>query len=262
VNLLPLEGEERITTILPIREFTSEHFVFMATAQGTVKKTALTEFSRPRANGIRAIELADDDALIGVVIVAPAQDIMLFSNAGKAIRFTESAIRPMGRTARGVRGIRMGAGQRVIALMVALKEGQVLTATANGYGKRTCVTQYPVKGRGGQGVIAIQVNERNGEVVGAVQVTHNDELILITDRGTLVRTRVNEISLVGRNAQGVRLISLGEEEKLVGIQRIAEGDADEGADVMPLDVTCVDPGEDIVEEDDDDIVEDDDIEKS
>lgn len=238
VNLLPLENEERITTILPMREFSQEHYVFMATAQGTVKKTALTEFSRPRASGIRALELAEDDVLIGVVIVAPGQDLMLFTNAGKAIRFQEKGVRPMGRTARGVRGIRLGAKQKVIALMVAHNEGQVLTATANGYGKRTCVTQYPVKGRGGQGVIAIQVNARNGEVVGALQVTHNDELMLISDRGTLVRTRVNEISLVGRNAQGVRLISLSEGEHLVGIQRIAEADVDEGAEVAPLSNEC------------------------
>ena len=217
----------------------------MATAQGTVKKTSLTEFSRPRASGIRALELAEDDVLIGVVIVAPDQDLMLFTNAGKAIRFHEKTVRPMGRTARGVRGVRLAAQQKVIALMLANKEGQVLTATANGYGKRTCVTQYPPKGRGGQGVIAIQVNDRNGEVVGAVQVTHNDELMLITDRGTLVRTRVNEISLVGRNAQGVRLISLGEGEKLVGIQRIAEGDADEAEDISPLEGEC---GEDTLVE--------------
>jgi DNA gyrase subunit A len=245
VNLLPLEANERITTILPIREFAEDHFVFMATAQGTVKKTSLTEFSRPRASGIRALELAEDDVLIGVVIVAPDQDLMLFTNAGKAIRFHEKTVRPMGRTARGVRGVRLAAQQKVIALMLANKEGQVLTATANGYGKRTCVTQYPPKGRGGQGVIAIQVNDRNGEVVGAVQVTHNDELMLITDRGTLVRTRVNEISLVGRNAQGVRLISLGEGEKLVGIQRIAEGDADEAEDISPLEGEC---GEDTLVE--------------
>lgn len=238
VNLLPLENDERITTILPIREFTEDHYVFMATAEGTVKKTALTEFSRPRASGIRALELAEGDVLIGVVIAAPDQDLMLFTNAGKAIRFHEKAVRPMGRTARGVRGIRLGAKQKVIALMLAQKEGQVLTATANGFGKRTCVTQYPPKGRGGQGVIAIQVNERNGEVVGAVQVTHNDELMLISDRGTLVRTRVNEISLVGRNAQGVRLINLSEGELLVGIQRIAEDDADAGDDAASLEGEC------------------------
>lgn len=226
VNLLPLDADERITTILPIREFAADHYVFMATAQGTIKKTALTEFSRPRANGIKALELADGDILIGVVIAAPKQDIMLFTNAGKGLRFPEANVRPMGRTARGVRGIKLGAKQKVIALMIAHKEGQVLTATANGFGKRTCVTQYPIKRRGGQGVIAIQVNDRNGEVIGALQVTHNDELMLITDRGTLVRTRVNEISLVGRNAQGVRLISLSEGEHLVGIQRIAEDDVD------------------------------------
>lgn len=234
VNLLPLEADERITTILPVKEFVDDHYVFMATAQGTIKKTALTEFSRPRANGIRALELVENDMLIGVVIAAPDQDIMLFTNAGKALRFPESNIRPMGRTARGVRGIRLGAKQKVISLMVAHKQGQVLTATANGYGKRTCVTQYPVKRRGGQGVISIQVNNRNGEVVGALQVTHNDELMLITDRGTLVRTRVSEISLVGRNAQGVRLISLSEGEHLVGIQRIAEADVDADAEALPL----------------------------
>jgi DNA gyrase subunit A len=227
VNLLPLEAEERINAILPIREFSTDHFVFMATALGTVKKTPLVEFSRPRASGIIAIDLRDEDYLIDVAITDGSQDIMLFSNAGKVIRFREDDVRAMGRTACGVRGIKLQPGQQVISLIIA-SDSPVLTATENGYGKRTLAGDYPVYGRGGQGVIAIQVTERNGAVVGAVSADDNDEVMLISGGGTLVRTRVNEISVMGRNTQGVRLIALDEGEQLVGIERVIEehGEAD------------------------------------
>jgi DNA gyrase subunit A len=231
VNLLPLEAGERINAILPIREFDDEHFVFMATAQGTVKKTSLSSFSRPRSNGLIALELRDEDYLIDVAITDGTRDIMLFSNAGKVIRFSETDVRPMGRTACGVRGIKLKAGQRVISMILA-SESPVLTATENGYGKRTATGDYPVYGRGGQGVIAIQVTERNGEVIGAVLADDNDEVMLISDGGTLVRTRVREISVMGRNTQGVRLIALANNEKLVGMERILEekGEDEDEAD--------------------------------
>jgi DNA gyrase subunit A len=221
VNLLPLEEGERINAVLPVREFPEDRFVFMVTAQGTVKKTPLADFSRPRTNGIIAVDLREDDYLVNVAVTDGMRDVMLFSNTGKAIRFKESDVRPMGRTACGVRGIRLAAGQRVIALIIG-DEGSVLTATENGYGKRTLVTDYPVHGRGGQGVISIQSSERNGEVVGAVLVQDEDEIMLISNAGTLVRTRVHEISVLGRNTQGVRLISLHNGEKLVGVERIVE----------------------------------------
>ncbi len=221
VNLLPLEEGERINAVLPIREYTEDKFVFMATAQGTVKKTPLADFSRPRANGIIAVDLRDDDYLVNVEITDGDRDIMLFSDAGKAIRFREADVRAMGRTACGVRGIRLGTAQKVIALII-VDEGSVLTATENGYGKRTLVADYPTHGRGGQGVISIQGSERNGDVVGAVLVEEEDEIMLISNGGTLVRTRINEISTMGHNTQGVRLISLHGEEKLVGVERIVE----------------------------------------
>ncbi len=221
VNLLPLEKDERINAILPIREFDENHFVFMATANGTVKKTPLSGFSRPRANGIIAIDLRENDYLIDVAITDGSQDIMLFSDAGKVIRFSETDVRQMGRTACGVRGIKLPQGKRVISLIIA-SDSPVLTATENGYGKRTLAADYPVYGRGGQGVIAIQVTERNGAVVGAVPADDNDEVMLISSGGTLVRTRVNEISVMGRNTQGVNLISLSRDEVLVGIERILE----------------------------------------
>jgi len=221
VNLLPLEGDERINAVLPIREFTEDHYVFMATANGTVKKTALSDFSRPRASGIIAIDLRDNDYLIDVAITDGSQDIMLFSDAGKVIRFGENDVRAMGRTASGVRGIRLRPGQRVISLIIA-SDSPVLAATEQGYGKRSAADDYPVHGRGGQGVIAIQVTERNGPVVGAITADDNDEVMLISSGGTLVRTRVNEISVMGRNTQGVRLITLVEGELLVGIERIVE----------------------------------------
>lgn len=231
VNLLPLEPEERINAILPVKQYAENTYVFMATRKGTVKKVSLTEFSRPRSSGIIAIDLEEGDNLVGVALTSGASEVMLFSNAGKAIRFNEEEVRAMGRTARGVRGVRLGKQQHVIALIIASQEGQILTATENGYGKRTPLDEYRLTGRGGQGVIAISTSQRNGQVVGAIQVTESDEVMLITDKGTLVRTRVSEISLVGRNAQGVRLIRLAEEEKLVGIQRVAEIE-DEG-EVIP-----------------------------
>jgi DNA gyrase subunit A len=225
VNLLPLEPDERINAVLPIREFDADHYIFMATANGTVKKTALSDFSRPRASGIIAIDLRENDYLIDVAITDGACDIMLFNDVGKVIRFSENDVRAMGRTACGVRGIKLQPDQRVISLIIA-SDSPVLTTTENGYGKRTPVDDYPVHGRGGQGVIAIQVTERNGRVVGAIAADDNDEVMLISGGGTLVRTRVNEISVMGRNTQGVRLITLAEDERLVGIERIVE-DRDE-----------------------------------
>lgn len=222
VNLLPLTEGERITAILPIPKYLDHQTVFMATAKGTVKKVALPEFSRPRASGIIAIELSEDDRLIGVDLTHGNQEIMLFTNAGKVIRFTEDEVRTMGRTARGVRGVKLQEGQRVISLVIALPEGAILTATENGYGKRTAIEEYRTTGRGGQGVISIQISERNGKVVGATQVNPQDEVMLISNKGTLVRMPVSEISLVGRNTQGVRLINLTNDESLVGLERIAE----------------------------------------
>jgi DNA gyrase subunit A len=221
VNLLPLETGERINAILPIREFSEDHYIFMATAHGTVKKTSLPEFSRPRASGIIGLGLNEDDYLVNVAITDGSRDIMLFTDAGKVIRFAEKDVRPMGRTACGVRGIRLGSGQHVISMIIA-SDSPVLTATANGYGKRTLADDYPVYGRGGQGVIAIQVNERNGPVVGAVPADDADEVMLISNGGVLVRTRVNEISIMGRNTQGVRLISLTDGETLVGVERVID----------------------------------------
>ncbi|HEY0635946.1 MAG TPA: DNA gyrase C-terminal beta-propeller domain-containing protein, partial [Gammaproteobacteria bacterium] len=230
VNLLPLEEGERITAILPIREFEADKYIFMATTSGTVKKTPLEDFSRPRSSGIIAVELMDDDQLVNVALTDGKSDIMLFTSAGKVIRFPEDDVRPMGRVARGVRGVRLADKQKVIALIVAT-EGDVLTATENGYGKRTPISDYPVHGRGGQGVIAIQTSERNGDVVGAVLVSNEDEIMLISDGGTLVRTRVAEVSVMGRNTQGVTLINLAEGEKLIGLERVAEsGEDEEGED--------------------------------
>ncbi len=221
VNLLPLEEGERINAILPIREYLEDQFIFFATANGTVKKTPLIDFSRPRASGIIAIELREDDHLIGVELTRGDQDVLLFSNSGKSIRFNEQDVRPMGRSAVGVRGMKLQLEQKVISLIIA-NEGHILTATENGYGKRTSVEDYPRHGRGGQGVISIQTTERNGEVTGAELVTEDDEIMLITSRGTLVRTRVDEVSVMGRNTQGVKLITLSEGEKLTGIESISD----------------------------------------
>ena len=257
INLLPLEAGERITAILPVREFDDEHCVFMATAQGTVKKTSLIEFSRPRSGGIIAINLRDDDELIGVdltsnetsdtvddelnddVIVDETdndeevsqifntEDIMLFSANGKVVRFPANKVRCMGRTATGVRGIKLEDDDKVVSLIVPRENGAILTATQNGYGKRTQQELYPTKSRATKGVISIKVSERNGKVVGAVQVDETDQIMLITDAGTLVRTRVSEVSIVGRNTQGVMLIRTADNEKVVGLQRIAETEDEE-----------------------------------
>ncbi len=236
INLLPLEDGERINAILPIREFNADRFVFMATALGTVKKVTLTEFERPRPSGKIAIDLREDDRLVDVAITDGRQDIMLFSSAGKAVFFPEEQVRAMGRTAGGVRGMSLQKGERVIALIIA-SEGTVLNVTENGYGKRTPLPDFPRHRRGGRGVIAIQTTKRNGAVVGATLVGEQDEVMLITDGGTLVRTRVDEISLQGRNTQGVTVIRLSHGEKVVGIDRIASlpGEAsDEAATRAPL----------------------------
>jgi DNA gyrase subunit A len=222
INILPLAENEAINAMLPVREFSEGLYVFMATKHGIVKKVSLDAFSRPRSSGIIAIDLDDDDRLVGADITDGTKDIMLFSDNGKVIRFDETLVRPTGRTARGVIGIRLGDGQTVISLVVAKPEGTIMTATEFGYGKRTDINEYRVTGRGGQGVISIQVTERNGRVVRAIQVTETDEVMLITDQGTLVRFKISELSIIGRNTQGVRLINVASGEHLVGMQRIEE----------------------------------------
>lgn len=227
VNLLPLEEGERINAILPVREYEEGKYVFMATANGTVKKTALTEYSRPRANGIIAVNLNEGDRLIDVGITDGSNEIMLFSDDGKVVRFAEDQVRGMGRTATGVRGIKLREGGSVVSLIIPNGDGAILTVTENGYGKRTALTEYPAKSRATQGVVSIKVSERNGLVVGAVQVSASDEIMMISNKGTLVRTRVNEVSEVGRNTQGVILIRTQEGEKVVGVERIDEIQDDE-----------------------------------
>ncbi|WP_261924788.1 DNA topoisomerase (ATP-hydrolyzing) subunit A [Shewanella sp. NFH-SH190041] len=252
VNLLPLSDGERITAILPVREYEADKYIVMATSHGTVKKTALTEYSRPRANGIIAVNLKDGDQLIGVDITNGDDDIMLFSNEGKVVRFKEGeeiaqlddngnpvldengqpviqfkGVRPMGRTATGVRGIKLEDGQEVVSLIVPKGDGAILTVTENGYGKRTELHEYPAKSRGTKGVVSIKVSERNGAVVGAVQVGENDEMMLISNKGTLVRTPADGVSIIGRNTQGVRIIRVADDETVVGLQRIDEIEADE-----------------------------------
>jgi DNA gyrase subunit A len=247
VNLLPLADGERITAILPVREYAEDKFIIMATAHGTVKKTALTAYSNPRSNGIIAVNLKDGDQLIGVDITDGSSDIMLFSNEGKVVRFNEKArdtesgeakldpetgeevvaLRAMGRTATGVRGIKLEEGQKVVSLIVPKGDGAILTVTENGYGKRTELAEYPAKSRGTKGVVSIKVSERNGAVVGAVQVGDNDEIMLISDKGTLVRTPASGVSVIGRNTQGVTIIRTASDEKVVGLQRIDEIQADD-----------------------------------
>jgi DNA gyrase subunit A len=221
VNLLPLEEGEKINAVLPVKQYDEQHFVFMATSQGTVKKTPLDAFSRPRSAGIIAIDLHDNDRLVGVALTDGQREVILVTSGGKAIRFPEEEVRPMGREAAGVRGVKLGEGQELIALIV-VGEGHILTASEHGYGKRTPLEDFPVHGRGGQGVIALQTTDRNGATVGAVQVTPGQELMLISSTGTLVRTPVDEVSIVGRNTQGVRLIRLAEGERLTGIEQIDE----------------------------------------
>jgi DNA gyrase subunit A len=230
VNMFPLQDGEKINVVLPLtgdmRTFPADRYVFMATSMGTVKKTALDEFSNPRKGGIIAVNLDDGDYLIGAALTDGQHDVMLFSDGGKAVRFDENDVRPLGRQARGVRGMMLEDGQSVIAMLVAEDETQsVLTATENGYGKRTSITEYTRHGRGTKGMIAIQQSERNGKVVAATLVHADDEIMLITDKGVLVRTRVSEIRELGRATQGVTLIALDEGSKLSGLQRIVENDA-------------------------------------
>ncbi len=222
VNLLPLDEGERINAVLPIREFSDDLYVFMATANGTVKKTSLKSFSRARPSGIRAIELTDGNQLVNVELTNGADEVMLFSDAGKVIRFTETEVRAMGRVARGVRGMRLGADDKVIALIIASDNKAILTATENGYGKRTALADYRLTGRGGQGVISIRTNERNGRVVGAQVVDADDEIMLISDQGTLIRMKAGDVSVVGRNTMGVRLVNLNDGETLAGLERIVD----------------------------------------
>jgi DNA gyrase subunit A len=222
VNLLPLEEGERITSILPVKEYDDDHYIFMATAKGTVKKTTLTQFSRPRSVGLIAIDLEEGDRLVSTAITDGNCDVVLFSSSGKAARFKESDVRAMGRTSRGVRGIRLQDDHSVISMVIPQPDGSILTISENGFGKRTSVEEFPTKGRGSQGVIGMQTTERNGAVVGAVQVFAGDEIMLISDQGTLVRTRVDEVSVLSRNTQGVRLIKVKSDEHLVGVERIQE----------------------------------------
>ena len=230
VNLLPLQADERITAVLPIREYEDGRYVFMATASGTVKKTPLVAFSRQRAAGIIAVGLDEGDRLVGVAITDGTRDVMLCTSSGKAIRFAEDDVRPMGRTAAGVRGIRLPAGEDVISLIIPDRDGLILTASENGFGKITAESEFPLHGRGGQGVIAMQTSERNGRLVAATQVAATDELMFMSSSGTLVRTRAEEISVLGRNTQGVRLIRLDEGERLIGVEPVEAENGDEADD--------------------------------
>ncbi|QPF73674.1 DNA gyrase subunit A [Roseateles sp. DAIF2] len=242
VNMFPLQQDEKITVVLPLtgefRTFPEDHFIFMATAMGTVKKTSLKDFSNPRKAGIISVDLDEGDHLIGAALTDGKHDVMLFSDGGKAVRFDEDDVRPMGRQARGVRGMMLEPDQRLIAMLVAEDENQsVLTATENGYGKRTAITEYTRHGRGTKGMIAIQQSERNGRVVAATLVHADDEIMLITDKGVLVRTRVSEIRELGRATQGVTLIALDDGAKLSGLQRIVENDANESGESTTPDAT-------------------------
>lgn len=254
VNLLPLTEGEYITTMLPVNDYTEGHFIFMATAGGTVKKTPLEQFSRQRSVGLIALELDEGDVLISASITDGSREVMLFSDGGKVTRFNETDVRPMGRTARGVRGMRLAEGQKLISMIIPEEGSQILTASERGYGKRTAITEFPQYNRGGQGVIAMVSNDRNGRLVGAVQVLEGEEIMLISDQGTLVRTRVGEVSSLGRNTQGVTLIKLASDEKLVGLERVQEpseeelaaieGQALEGDDgfIAEADVAGEEPG--------------------
>jgi len=250
VNILPLDEEERITAMVAVNGYAEDKFVFMATANGTVKKTPLMDFSRQRTSGLIAIELEESNTLIGAAVTDGHSDVMLFGSSGKVIRFKESDVRAMGRTARGVRGIRLKPTQRVISLIIPQADGELLIASKNGYGKRSRLEDYSVIGRGGQGVIGMKLGDRNGEMVGAIQMLPGDEVILISDQGTLVRTRGDEVSVQGRNTQGVRLINLVEGESLVGLARVEEPEvalgellddntaSEDGADIDSSDVAA------------------------
>ena len=227
VNLLPLDEGERISSILPVEEYSADKFVIMATANGTVKKTALEQYSRPRSVGLRAVDLVEDDYLVGTAIIDDNSDVMLLSSEGKAVRFASTDARSMGRVSKGVRGMRLPEGHEVISMVIPEEDGFLLTVCENGYGKRTKVDEFPTKGRSGKGMIAIQASERNGPLVGATQLFSGDEIMLISDQGTMVRTRGDEVSVVGRNTQGVRIIRLKDTENLVRLARIAEPEEDE-----------------------------------
>ena len=232
INILPLDGEERITAMLPLEEYRNDQFIFMATSNGTVKKTSLMDFSRQRSKGLIAIELEEGNTLIGAAITDGSRDVMLFGSPGKVIRFKESDVRAMGRTARGVRGIKLSTDQEVISLMIPEENGKILIACQNGYGKCSNFEDFSVIGRGGQGMIGMKMSERNGDVVGAIQVFEGDEAILISDRGTLVRIRTGEVSQQGRNTQGVRLINLSDGEHLVGLAQVQEPTSEEDSKVL------------------------------
>ena len=252
VNLLPLQDGERINAILPISNFEADKFVVMATRNGTVKKTPLVDYSRPRTSGIIALNLVEGDELIGVDITDGSNDIMLFSDAGKVVRFSEDHLRSMGRTATGVRGMRIAEEQKIVSLLIPrTEEGAVLTVTENGFGKRTPLTEYPAKGRATKGVVSIKVSERNGAVVGAMEVIPGEHLMIISNRGTLVRTRVDEVSTVGRNTQGVRLIRTADDEFVVGMARVAEIEEEElDAEAAELDADAVNDAADATDEQD------------
>ena len=243
VNLLPLDEGERITSILPIEGYETDHFIFMATANGTVKKTDMSLFSRQRSVGLRAIELDEDDVLVGTAVTDGSQDIMLFSSEGKVVRFAESTVRAMGRTARGVRGIKLGDGHRLISLVVPQEGSKILTVSENGYGKRSETSEFPVKGRGTKGVIGMTMSDRNGALVGAEQVWDGDEMMLISNQGTAVRTRVEEVGVQGRNTQGVRVIRTRVGEALVSVSRIAEDDVDTAAQDTSTEAADAEPSQ-------------------
>ncbi|MDF3055307.1 MAG: gyrA, partial [Gammaproteobacteria bacterium] len=224
VNLLSLGDEERISAILALRNYGEDQFILMSTAQGTIKKMDLSHFARPRTQGIFVVSLLEGDQLVDVAVTDGDAQVMLFSDAGKVVRFHEDLVRPIGRSGRGVRGIRLKADQKLISMVVTKPDAYVLAATENGYGKRTLVSEYRESARGGQGMIAMRTSERNGRLVGALEVAEDDELMLISSTGKLVRTRVSEIPTLGRNTQGVKLIRLNENENLVGLQKVVEAE--------------------------------------
>ena len=224
INLLPLDENERINSILPVSEYDKNKYIIMATANGTVKKTSLDQYSRPRSVGLRAVDLVEGDYLVGSAITDGNSDVMLFSSEGKAVRFSESDVRSVGRVSKGVRGMRLPAEHKVLSMIIPADNGYALTVSASGYGKRTKLTEFPTKGRGGKGMIAMQASKRNGSLVGVVQLFDRDEIMLISDQGTMVRTRCDEISVLGRNTQGVRVIRLRDQEIMVGLARVEEQD--------------------------------------
>ncbi|MDC1270741.1 DNA gyrase subunit A, partial [Porticoccus sp.] len=224
INLLPLDENERINSILTVSEYDENKYIIMATANGTVKKTSLDQYSRPRSVGLRAVDLVEGDYLVGSAITDGNSDVMLFSSEGKAVRFSESDVRSVGRVSKGVRGMRLPAEHKVLSMIIPADNGYALTVSASGYGKRTNLTEFPTKGRGGKGMIAMQASKRNGSLVGVVQLFDRDEIMLISDQGTMVRTRCDEISVLGRNTQGVRVIRLRDQEIMVGLARVEEQD--------------------------------------